>query len=1030
MRRISRGAANKIRRRQSSTHRNERDRSSGPVVMRRSDSKSTAASEIGDFDRAEDAEEAVADSLGIYGLGSAAINGFNPDPRSPNVGDYIAPVVPLVLQQGMFMAKVTKKNRKTSKFFLDTESAKVCWDEGNPSKRIHIDDIIKIRGGEDARNYREEYQVPLDVEKRFFTVLYVDSRKGRGTKTIHLIAPDDQSFELWTTTLEEIRKYRESLMASLAGAAPSDKVIAAHWKREMDRIHRSGSEAASLDLTAVETLCRNLHVNCSKDMLKAQFKKADLSNSGRLIFEEFKHFIRVLKERRDIKEVFNRIAADSKKGITAKEFLTFLGESQGIDITTETEHWRSVFQKYARESKATEDPEKSPVPENQLRMNLLAFSSFLLSSYNGIHSPPKSTATFDRPLNEYFISSSHNTYLLGRQVAGESSTEPYISALEYGCRCVEIDCWDGPDGRPIVSHGRTLTSSILFQDCITVIEKYAFKWSPYPLILSLEVHCNPVQQHTMTAIMKQIFGEKLLTEPIDTREKLPSPEMLKNKILVKVKAANDAEESSLNVDPFDGGRKRSSSSPYSRPIPIDTTQPLPVLPLSGTPSMSPPEYASPFWTTPRRSMTATSMSSASDDSDGMQDPILAAQSQKKRVQGSNIVPVLAKLGVYTQSQKWSGSSPHDMTQFNHICSFAERAFENVCRDDVAKNEIERHNVRYLARVYPSGFRVKSSNFDPNTFWRRGVQMVALNWQTYDTGMQINRAMFAAGSDQLGYVVKPEELRRPRKPVDTTDETNSRPAKIERKRICFSVQVISAQQLPRPRNMNVEENLNPYVEVEMLSAEDKSKGIATGEGGMDASSRNGLSGIGYPHRRRTRIEQSNGYSPNFNETFKLSLDSKYPSLVFVRWTVYSSPDGRRYDNNSVRLATYTAKLSSLQQGYRHIPLYDGSGDRFLFSTLFCKIKVEEAVTVSESELEEMKSERQGIFKQLGQAVFKRSLSVERRASQDERYDGVSELPRLDKAKSKSRDKVIPPLPPTQPPTSHPIQTPSPIIHNRP
>jgi phosphatidylinositol phospholipase C delta len=38
-----------------------------------------------------------------------------------------------------------------------------------------------------------------------------------------------------------------------------------------------------------------------------------------------------------------------------------------------------------------------------------------------------------------------------------------------------------------------------------------------------------------------------------------------------------------------------------------------------------------------------------------------------------------------------------------------------------------------------------------------------------------------------------------------------------------------------------------------------------------------------------------------------------------------------------LATFTAKLSSLKQGYRTIPLLDHNGDRFLFSTLFCKIR---------------------------------------------------------------------------------------------
>ncbi|MEQ2169340.1 1-phosphatidylinositol 4,5-bisphosphate phosphodiesterase eta-2, partial [Goodea atripinnis] len=36
------------------------------------------------------------------------------------------------------------------------------------------------------------------------------------------------------------------------------------------------------------------------------------------------------------------------------------------------------------------------------------------------------------------------------------------------------DCWDGQDGEPIVHHGYTLTSKILFKDVIETINKYAF----------------------------------------------------------------------------------------------------------------------------------------------------------------------------------------------------------------------------------------------------------------------------------------------------------------------------------------------------------------------------------------------------------------------------------------------------------------------------------------------------------------------------------------------------------------------------
>ncbi len=95
----------------------------------------------------------------------------------------------------------------------------------------------------------------------------------------------------------------------------------------------------------------------------------------------------------------------------------------------------------------------------------------------------------EKPLNEFYINSSHNSYLNFFQHLSIVRTNTLRNILEYGVRCIELDI-SHIDNKPIVAHGTKefITTTYLSLDkFIDTILEYGFKTSD-PLILFCEIY--------------------------------------------------------------------------------------------------------------------------------------------------------------------------------------------------------------------------------------------------------------------------------------------------------------------------------------------------------------------------------------------------------------------------------------------------------------------------------------------------------------------------------------------------------------
>lgn len=498
-----------------------------------------------------------------------------------------------------------------------------------------------------------------------------------------------------------------------------------------------------------------------------------------------------------------------------------------------------------------------PAPDAVLTRS--QFFAYLASpAINSWLSPRHAALSQDmtRPLAHYYVSSSHNTYLEGDQLKSNSSVNTYINAFAQGCRCVELDCWDGADGEPIIYHGHTLTSKILFKDVVAAVKEHGFSVSPYPIILSLENHCSPEYQKAMAVHLQTILGPMLVTaQELAGLGEMPSPESLKGRVLCKDKSK----------------RSKPSSAADERD---DDDDALPAEPPSPSAAAVP---------------ALSRLVTLASDSD-----------------------LSALVTLNSVSFQGLPKSSGDLAQFPPLdmVSFSEGQIGKLIKK--GDTAVAQMHTRVFSRIYPSGIRIDSSNYDPVPAWNAGAQIVALNLQTNDEHTVLNRGKFATNG-RSGYVLKPACLLPAASAVaadalSSIVNANDAKAFIKNGVRALRVRIVSARNLPKPDQGEKGDVVDPYVKCCVRGAP------------CDESS-----------WKSPRVD-NNGFHPVWNsptgpaQVFEVrAWELAHLVLMVFDHDTFSSDE---------LLCANAIELSSLRRGHRFVPLSNAQGQHIPGCGVFC------------------------------------------------------------------------------------------------
>ena len=505
------------------------------------------------------------------------------------------------------------------------------------------------------------------------------------------------------------------------------------------------------DIDDFTNFCNELNLGMSSKEINSDFTNLDKDKSGFIEKKEFRNYILNYMKDYYIEEIFNKYNIDPNnpeehlKKISPLNLLKFFKEEQKEEITL-NELYEIILQFKSKIPEEKKENILKDIYSNNINKGYLneELSINFKELFLILHSNITNILNFieinkrqneKRPLNDYFINSTHNTYLTGDQIKSNSTSEMYGFSVLEGYRLVELDCYNGDDDNIIITHGYTFCGEINLIDILLQLKKFGFVNSDYPIILSIENHLDEHHQKIMSKLFQEILIDLYIIDQNNTPNYYPTLEQLKRKFIIKCSGHRIIKENNNKIKRSE--IKYDDNTSYMKDVRIRKINNIQM-------EQAMKEFIHKIHLNSKKKRIYKSRKKN----------INYKEEEDEIVEEESIEDLDKIRGIFGTKFHIDNIEELNYQPWEMVTLKSSKLIKYI-DEPKSREKIIKFNINSFTKSYPESFA--SANYNLPKIWISGTQVAAINIQNNNDDYTLLNKIFFMNNRNSGYVLKPKKL---------------------------------------------------------------------------------------------------------------------------------------------------------------------------------------------------------------------------------------------------------------------------------